>query len=407
MTQGAEFPALKYGQNNTTATPTTSGPDGLKAQEISEDDVIGFDALYDSAMRCRKGVLWKDSVAAYYHRAVERTDKLSRELRDGTYKPAPPKHFTITSPKRREIASVAFRDRVYQRSLNDNLVYPVMTRSFIYDNWACQTGKGTDPARDRLKEFMRKYYRKCGVDGWVAQFDIHGYYPNMRHDVAEANFRKKLPEWGYRRVEKILRGQYDGEVGYNPGSQLIQIAGISLLNDLDHMIKEEMRVKYYIRYMDDLIMIHHDREFLEDCMYGVKAELNALGFEVNEKKTRIYPLREGIVFLGFRFRLTETGKVLMHPDPAKIKTARKKYRRLVAKAKRGECTKESVDASWATWISHLSKGNTFKLIQRLNEFYRELWEGKENETEETGNESGGSGEAGELGGSSDQECCQH
>ena len=56
------------------------------------------------------------------------------------------------------------------------------------------------------------------------------------------------------------------------------------MNDLDHMVKEEMRVKYYIRYMDDLIMIHHDREFLEGCMDRVKTELNALGFEVNEKK---------------------------------------------------------------------------------------------------------------------------
>lgn len=393
MTQGAEFPALKYEQNNTNATLTTSGPDELKAREISEEDVIGFDALYDSAMRCRKGVLWKDSVAAYYHRAIERTDKLSQELHDGKYKPAPPKHFVVTSPKRREIASVAFRDRVYQRSLNDNLVYPVMTRSFIYDNWACQTGKGTDQARNRLKEFLRQYYRKCGADGWVAQFDIHGYYPNMRHEVVEANFRKKLPEWGYQRVEKILRDQYGGDVGYNPGSQLIQIAGISLLNDLDHMAKERMRVKHYIRYMDDFIMIHNDREFLEGCMDKVKVELSTLGFEVNEKKTRIYPLKEGIMFLGFCFQLTDTGKVLMHPDPAKIKTARKKYRRLVAKAKRGECTKESVDSSWATWINHLSKGNTYKLIQRLNKYYKELWEEKANVSEKTGVESSGSGRA--------------
>jgi len=373
-----------------------------------EESVIGFEALYRSMMMCRKGVLWKDSVAAYYHRGVERTEKLCEELHNGRYRAAPPKHFTITSPKRREIASVAFRDRVYQRSLNDNLVYPVMTRSFIYDNWACQTGKGTDPARNRMKEFLRRYYRKHGPEGWVAQFDIHGYYPNMRHDVAEANFRKKLPVWAYERVARILRDQYEGDTGYNPGSQLIQIAGISLLNDLDHRVKERLRVKFYIRYMDDLIMIQQDREFLEKCMEDVREELRKIGFEVNEKKTRIYPLADGIPFLGFRFRVTETGKVLMIPDPAKIKTARKKYRRLVGKARRGECSRESVDASWQTWMDHIGKGDSWRLRQRLEKFYRELWEGEKGHgNQKTDDDTCGDGRAGERGGPGGAERGKH
>lgn len=361
---------------------------------MTEEDVIGFDALYESMMRCKKGVLWKDSVAAYYHRGVERTEKLCNELHNGRYKATPPRRFTITSPKRREIASVAFRDRVYQRSLNDNLVYPVMTRSFIYDNWACQTGKGTDPARARLKEFMRKHYRKHGTDGWVAQLDVSGYYPNMRHDAVEKLFRENLPAWGYDRVVKILRDQYDGDAGYNPGSQLVQIAGISLLNDIDHMIKERLRVRSYLRYMDDLVMIHESREFLERCMEAVIRELDELGFKVNPKKTRIYPLSEGIMFLGFVFRLTDTGKVLMIPDPAKVKTARKKYRRLVGKAKRGECPRECVDASWRTWIDHLSKGTCQRLIWRLEKYYKALWEGDEQHGAEKKNDDpGGAGRA--------------
>jgi len=341
---------------------------------IREDSAVGFEALYESVMKCKKGVLWKDSVAAYYHRAVERTDKLEKDLQTGKYEAAPPKHFTVTHPKPREIASIAFRDRVYQRSLNDNVVYPIMTNGFIYDNYACQTGKGTDPARERMKQFLRMYYRKYGIDGYVAQIDIHGYYPNMRHNVAEENFRRKLPDWAYQRVITIMRSQYEGEVGYNPGSQLIQIAGISLLNDLDHTIKERLKVKLYIRYMDDMIMIHKDKAFLEYCLETTKNELAKLGFEVNHKKTRVYRLKEGIPFLGFCFRLTETGKVLMIADPAKVKSGRKKYVRLVKKAKRGEISKESVNMSWATWINHLGKGNSYKLIQRLNKFYKGLWE---------------------------------
>lgn len=379
----------------------------MKKREYDEEGVIGFDALYDSAMKCRRGVLWKDSVAAYYHRATERTERLSRELHEGKYKAFPPKHFVITSPKRREIASIAFRDRVYQRSLNDNLVYPIMTNRFIYDNFACQTGKGTDPAREKMKEFMRKYYRKHGRDGYVAQLDIHGYYPNMRHTKVEEMFRKNLPGWAYTRVEKILHEQYKGETGYNPGSQLIQIAGISLLNELDHTIKERLHVKLYIRYMDDLIMIHESREFLEECMRAIEEELRKIGFETNPKKTRIYPLRDGITFLGFRFCLTETGKVIMFADPKKVKAAKKKYRRLVAKVKRGECTRESVDMSWATWINHLEKGNSYKLIQRMNRYYNDLWEEQGNEDQTQEQHSAGTGRAGKCSGTGGNQQGEH
>ena len=193
------------------------------------ESVIGFEPLYESMWECKKGVVWKDSVASFYLNRIERTLKLSQELHDGAYKARPTVKFTITSPKPREIASITFRDRVYQRSLNDNVVYPIMSKSFIYDNYACQKGKGTDAARNRLKEFLHKYYRKHGHEGYVAQFDIHGYYPNMSHEITEKLFKEKLPHDIYGRVEKILHEQYEGEAGYNPGSQLIQIAGISIL----------------------------------------------------------------------------------------------------------------------------------------------------------------------------------
>ena len=110
------------------------------------ESVISFDSLYESMWKCKRGVIWKDSVASYCLNGIERTLKLSKDLHNGKYKARPPIHFKITSPKPREIASITFRDRVFQRSLNDNVVYPIMSNSFIYDNFACQKGKGTDAA---------------------------------------------------------------------------------------------------------------------------------------------------------------------------------------------------------------------------------------------------------------------
>lgn len=254
------------------------------------EHVIGCDALYRSMCKCRKGVSWKDSVASYVLNALERTYQLNTELCTGTYIPRKPVHFKVTSPKPRDIASVCFRDRVYQRSLNDNEIYPIMTKSFIYDNFACQKGKGTDAARNRLKIFLHRHYRKHGTEGYVAQFDISGYYPNMSHEVTEELFASKLSEQSAHLAIKILHDQYEGDRGYNPGSQLVQIAGISFLDKLDHYIKEHLRAKLYLRYMDDFIIIHEDRAYLEKCKEEIGAELSRVGFRLNPKKTRIFPL---------------------------------------------------------------------------------------------------------------------
>lgn len=357
------------------------------------DYITGFDPLYESMNKCRKGVIWKDSVASYCLNGIERTLKLSQELKGGTYKARPPVKFRITSPKPREISSITFRDRVYQRSLNDNAVYPVMSRSFIYDNFACQQGKGTDAARERLKEFLHKYYRKHGHEGYVAQFDIHGYYPNMSHAVAEDTFAEALDPPVYKMVERILHEQYEGDVGYNPGSQLIQIAGISVLNKFDHFIKEQLRAKFYFRYMDDFIIIHHDREYLEDCMEKMVAFLNSICFEVNPKKTRIYPLSEGIEYLGFNYSLTETGKIVMLIKPNNVKRERRKLRRLVAKSMRGEIPRDRVDSSYAAWRNHASKGNSYNLLQRMDAYYQDLWGVQDADFYQSQSQSEGQGEA--------------
>lgn len=341
--------------------------------ENIEENIIGFDALYNSMEKCKRGVIWKDGVAHYCLNGIEETIKLERQLKTDTYKAHIPVKFTITAPKRREIVSIAFRDRVYQRSLNDNAIYPQMSKRFIYDNLACQRGKGTDLARERLKKFLQRAYRKWGTDFYVLQGDIHGYYPNMRHDVAKAVFKKGLDRYTYERAERALDDQYDGEIGFNPGSQMVQIAGISVLDGIDHYTKERLRIEKYGRYMDDFIQIHPDAQYLEQCKEDIETKLHEIGFEYNEKKTKVYSIKEGIPFLGFIFKVTDSGKVIMLLKPENIKQERKKLRRLVHKAKRGEITKEKVDFCYKGWKAHAEKGNSYKLLKRMDEYYKNLW----------------------------------
>lgn len=343
--------------------------------EVIAENVIGYEALECSMYKCKKGVIWKESVAHYYLNAIEENIKLEEQLKNGKYKARPPVCFKVTHPKEREIVSICFRDRIYQRSLNDNSIYPQMSKSFIYDNMACQKGKGTDRARNRLKAQMQREYRKNGTNSFVLQCDISGYYPNMRHEVALKKFEKGLDQWTYKRTEKVLSEQYSGETGYNPGSQMVQIAGISVLDDIDHYIKEILRIKRYERYMDDFVLMHESREYLEYCEAQIRERLAKKGFQFNEKKTQVYSIRKGITFLGFTFKLTETGKVIMLIKPENVKQERKKLYRLVQQAKRGEKTKAKVDECYAGWRNHAAKGNTTKLLQRMDKYYKDLWEG--------------------------------
>lgn len=340
-----------------------------------EESAIGFEALYNSMYKCKSGVMWKGSVASYFLNGVERTLTLEKQLKDGSYKAAPPTTFTITSPKKREIVSIRFRDRVYQRSLSDNVIYPAMTKGLIRDNCACQKGKGTDNARNRLKCFMQRAYRRNGLNWYVLQCDIKGYYPNMRHDVAKETFRRQLGACIYNRTERVLDEQYAGDIGFNPGSQIIQIAGISVLSSIDHHIKEVLRIKYFLRYMDDFRLIHESEEYLYECKDKIGEKLKEKGFEFNEKKTKVYHISEGILFLGFKFMLTETGKVLMLLNPENVKRERRKLRRLAGLVEKGERTKEKVDECHTSWRAHAKKGNNYKMLQRMDAYYKGLWEG--------------------------------
>lgn len=336
------------------------------------EDIIGFEALWDSMMKCKRGVMWKDSVAGFCLDSVRQVSRLCEQLHDGTYQERPHKYFTIKCPKERDIMSISFRDRVYQRSLNDVGIYPAMSKGFIYDNAACQKNKGADFARNRLKCHLQRYYRKYGAHGFVLKMDIRGYYPNMRHDVAKETFRKRLDPNVYERAAEIL-DSFPGDVGFNPGSQIIQIAGISVLNSIDHYIKERLRIKHYLRYMDDMLIIGDNRDELERIRNNVEERLKEIGFELHPTKTRIIPIYRCVMFLGFIYRLTDTGKVILSTDPERVKAVRRKLYRLVKKAKSGALTHEKVDESYLCWRNHAAKGNSWKLLKRMDAYYENLW----------------------------------
>lgn len=342
--------------------------------EFNNDNVVGFSSLYNAMQKCKRGVMWKDGVIHFVINGPSEILKLEDELKNGTYKERKQRAFTIYEPKRRDVLSFSFRDRVYHRSLCDNSIYPTMTKSYIYDNHASQIGKGPDKARNRLKCFLQRYYRENkSNDGWVLQCDIKGYYPNMNHELVKSIFKEKLDDLSYRSIARAL-DTYPGNIGFNPGSQIIQIAGTSVLNEYDHIVKEKWGIKKYLRFNDDFILIHESKEKLKQCLNDTREYMACLGFSLN-KKTSLYNIQDGIKFLGFKFILTDTGKVVQLVCSDKIKIRKKKLRKMAKLVGQGKMPREKYIQSYNSWRAHAEKGNSYKLLQRMDKYAIELLEG--------------------------------
>lgn len=336
------------------------------------EDVIGHDALYEAALKCFRGVGWKWSVQHYRLTVIPQTLRLADELASGTYREGRTHPVHLTYPKRREALAISLRDRVVQRSVNDRRLYPAMTRDLIYANFACQKGKGTDAARGYwFRAFHSAYLHYGTSDLALVMIDMKGYYDSMRHDTTNAMIAKRTDAWTAAFSARTLDKQYKGEVGYNPGSQMVQIAGISYMNPIDHFVKERLRVRYYVHYMDDLqaIMPHEQAEvYLE----AVGREAAKLGLTLHPEKTRITSVRDGAVFLGFWYRLTETGKVLMFRDPKRVKEIRRRMRRLANKERRGEAPRGALEESYRCVRACMEQGNSRRLLRNMDNFYNQL-----------------------------------
>ncbi|MBQ7718754.1 MAG: RNA-directed DNA polymerase [Clostridia bacterium] len=356
------------------------------------ETVCDFENLYNAMNVCKKSVMWKDSVAGWTKNGIINCARLEEQLKNGTYNIDEYSRFIIYEPKKRDIVSTRFKDSVFQRSLCDNYLTEQITKSFIYDNGACLTGKGTEFARGRLVAHIQKFYRKHGRNGYVLKCDITNFFGSTPHSVVKEKMRKLCDDdWAYSEVCRIIDsfGTKDNpEVGMGLGSQATQLCQLAVLNDIDHGIKEHKRIKHYVRYMDDLILLHENKDTLKDCLQYIRDELEKMGLQLSAKKTQIFPITQAIHFLGYSFRLAETGKVVKKVLPNKFSHERHKLKRMKGLVEDGKLTRDKMDKCFESWLAHATaepsdrrKGSPFLCrtddyhrIENMKRFYKSLWE---------------------------------
>ena len=353
--------------------------------------VCDYRNLYNALKKCKRGVSWKDSVAGYWNNALLNIKKLQERLLDETYSMRPFKEFYVHEPKLRLVQSIHIEDRVFAESICENYFYNQITRGFIYDSAACLRGKGTEFALKRLKTHLQRFCRRYGVNGYVLQVDVKNFFGSTPHDVAIAAVRKRVKdEWAVKvATANITAFSHGKPYGIGLGSRINQLVELAVIDDLDHIIKEKLHIKYYIRYNDDLILIHHDKQYLKRCLEVIKEYFTSQRLEISVKKTHIKPVIQPIHFLGFSFRLTHTVKVIVKLLHEKISRERRKLKRLVALVVKGIMTRNDVDKCYAAWKAHASGRRTNKrkrknpnlyrhthsLILSMDKFYKGLWQG--------------------------------
>ena len=330
------------------------------------EEAFTFEKLLQAHKKCRCSKQHKRDTIGFEISLSQNLTSLSKEILNGSYKIGNYKTFKIYEPKERIIEALSYKDRVVLMSLCTNIIEPKFEKRLIYDNVACRKEKGTHFGISRLTKFLHKFYRQHGNNGYVLKCDITKYFQNIDHNILFDKLKKEkfdIEELSFLKLIIDSKNKESG-VGLPIGNQSSQWFGLFYLDEIDRLIKEKLRIKYYIRYMDDMILIHEDKEYLKYCKKKIEECANKLKLKLNNK-TQISSLKNGIDFLGFRHILTDGGKVLKFLR-LQAKTRLKNKMKLLKKLKKENAVDdEYINIRLNSFYSHIYHSNTKKLYRNI------------------------------------------
>lgn len=333
------------------------------------DKVFTYANMWRAWRECRKGVYWKASVQRYSAVTGQRINATLLRLYRGSFRSKGFFSFDLNERgKIRHIRSVCIEERVVQRTLCDNSLVPMLTRRMIYDNGASQKGKGYHFAIRRMRKHLTRHFRRHGVTGYILLFDFKGYFDSIPHDVVKRLAGRYITDPGlvklmHHFIDCFNQDQPVAQIGrgLGLGSQISQTLALLAGDPIDHMVKEQLRINGYGRYMDDGYLIHESKEYLRYCLERIKALADALGLRLNLAKTCIVKLTHGFTWCKKRVRITETGRIVMKLARGSAARERRKLRKLKARG----IPEETLRQSYASWEGYARWGDNWKTIQSM------------------------------------------
>lgn len=320
-------------------------------------ELCSYDNLELAFQKAKKRKSSKQYVIEFEENLESNVLQLRHELLFHIYRPQALKIFVLRDPKTRVIGKSHFRDRVIHHAIC-NIIEPMFQKSFIHDSFANQNGKGTLKAHQRFDHFKRKVSKNNTRTCYVLKADIRHYFDTVDHNILLRILAKKVTDSRVMHLIKVILANHKTKIqgkGMPLGNLTSQFFANVYLNELDQFVKHELKATNYIRYVDDFVILHHDKGLLESYKAAIDRFLTEkLKLLLHPNKSHVLNLKHGIPFLGFR--------VFYHHKllrPMNRRKFEKKLATFKALYEEGLIEREDIDNSLAGWNGYAMWANTY------------------------------------------------
>ncbi|OHB05300.1 MAG: hypothetical protein A3A26_01775, partial [Candidatus Zambryskibacteria bacterium RIFCSPLOWO2_01_FULL_47_14] len=294
----------------------------------------------------------KRDVQEFQLHLMDNIFSLHEDLKNKTYKHGSYHAFNISDPKPRNIHKASVRDRLLHHAIY-KILYPYFDKKFIFDSYSCRLNKGTHKALNRFKVFGDRVSKNHTKQCRVLKCDVRKFFASINHNILlrilEKHVEDKNTLWLLDRIISsfVSRGALD--TGLPLGNLTSQLLVNIYMNEFDQFVKHELKVKYYIRYADDFVILSPKKAYLHTIYQYIVCFLhNNLKLQLHPDKVFIKTLSSGVDFLGW----------VHFPNHRVLRTVTK--RRMLKNLALGGST-----AKHASYLGMLKHGNTYKIIKKL------------------------------------------
>jgi retron-type reverse transcriptase len=315
-------------------------------------NIISIENLLEAWQEFLRGKKNKKDVSEFSLNLSNNIFCLNKELKDLSYKHGFYESFKINDPKPRDIHKALVRDRLLHHALY-RVLYPFYDKKFSHSSFSCRINKGTHEAGKYFRECFLKESKNSTRTCWVLKCDIKKFFANIDHNILISILEKNNKDNDLiNLLKEIISSFNSGKVGVGLplGNLTSQLFVNIYMNEFDQFLKHKSKVKYYVRYCDDFVILSHDKTFLENLLKGIKLYLNNhLKLELHPNKVSINTFASGVDFLGW----------VHFPKHKVLRTVTK---RRMFKRLREVDFKEETKQSYLGLLKH---GNTFKIQFRI------------------------------------------
>lgn len=298
--------------------------------------------------------------------------QLYRELCGRTYKHYSYTSFYIRDPKQRHIHKAEVRDRVLHHAIF-SVLSPIFEQTFISDSYSCRIGKGTHKGVIALEKMIKKESRNHSRPCFVLKCDIQKFFDTVDHNILLQILFKRIKDESARWLLKEIVESFSSEQsdifnqrGVPIGNLTSQLFANVYLNELDQFVKHELKIKHYVRYTDDFVIVSSSREFLLNIINPISRFIEEkLTLKLHPGKIGIRKCNQGIDFLGYI--------TLPHCRALRTKTKKRIFKKLqerIREYKAGKRDEKSLNQCLQSYLGVLSHADAYELEREiLNQFW--------------------------------------